>query len=101
MRVVRVACSTCRFGVWVVISQADVYRADSVGTSSGRVLWGSNLVGSGGEDTKSFLHGVLGGNEQTYEIVLQLFTVEVAAAQVVVKQGAFIKFDQRWGSLRS
>lgn len=62
--------------------RADVYRADSVGTSSGRVLWGSNLVGSGGEDTKSFLHGVLGGNEQTYEIVLQLFTVEVAAAQL-------------------
>jgi len=31
-----------------------------VGKPSGRILFGKNLQGSGGEDTKAFVHGLMG-----------------------------------------
>ena len=60
----------------------DVYRRGEVGKPSGRILFGKNLQGSGGEDTKAFVHGLLGEKDLQVDIVFELASVEVAASQV-------------------
>ncbi|CAE8637080.1 unnamed protein product [Polarella glacialis] len=61
----------------------DIYRRGEAGKANGRrVLYGKSLLGAGGEDTKSFLHGLLGERDREVDIVFQLASVGVASSQV-------------------
>eukprot|EP00929_Paragymnodinium_shiwhaense_P103616 TRINITY_DN67243_c0_g1_i1.p1 TRINITY_DN67243_c0_g1~~TRINITY_DN67243_c0_g1_i1.p1 ORF type:complete len:2048 (-),score=333.28 TRINITY_DN67243_c0_g1_i1:102-6245(-) len=64
----------------------DVFRRGySVHTGSdrgGRLLMGKQLLGTGGEDAKVFLHGRVSDRDQDLDIVFELSTVEVAKSQV-------------------
>jgi len=60
----------------------DAYRRGQVGNPSGRILVGRSYLGAGGDDTKAFLHGLLGEKDLEVDIVFDLISVELASKQV-------------------
>lgn len=59
----------------------DVYRRGAAGRPENRVITGQNMQGSGGDDTKVFLHGALGEKDLRVDIVFELTAVDMAASQ--------------------
>eukprot|EP00439_Symbiodinium_sp_Y106_P060844 s896_g9.t1 len=60
----------------------DVYGRGDSGKGGRRVLWGRNMLGAGGEDTKAFVHGLLSQRDHEVDIVFDLVSVDVEASQV-------------------
>lgn len=60
----------------------DIFRRGESRKGGRRVILGKNMLGAGGEDTKCFLHGLLGEKDHEVAIVFNLVSIELAASQV-------------------